>query len=320
MTGGRRLDDVDGDGELLRGEVVDDDGGVGYVPGMSLERRLITSAPTVARLAGGVWWRAAKWGVATSARTGVRLMRAAADPVLSASLVDELAGELRAYARDLLGVTELDERISELAPEPVPDDAHGAGVGAGVGAGAHHRLPRRVALRVRGARLLRAAAQLDEDDPIHPAYARILTELAPDEGRILRLLTTDGAQPVVDVRSSNLIGAGSQLLAEGLSMIGAEAGCAHHERVPVYLENLERLGLISLRGEPLGQPGAYQVLEAQPEVLDALHRGSRAKTIQRSVALTAFGRDFCDTCLPTDAAEVEALAGPELEAMADGPD
>jgi hypothetical protein len=336
MTGGLRFDDGEGEGdsELLRGEVVDDDRRGPYEPGVWLERRLISSAPTVARLAGGVWWRAAKWGVATSARTGVRLVRAAADPVLSAALVDELAGELRAYARDLLGITELDERLSQLAPEPILDDGNGAGAdagtgagagsgagsGAGAGAGAHHRLPRRVALRVRGARLLRAAAQLDEDDAIHPAYARILTELAPDEGRILRLLATDGAQPMVDVRSSSLIGVGSQLLAEGLSMIGAEAGCAHRERVPAYLENLERLGLVSARGEPLGQPGAYQVLEAQPEVLDALHRASRAKTIQRSVALTAFGHDFCDTCLPTDAAEVEALTGPELEAMADGPD
>ena len=55
----------------------------------------------------------------------------------------------------------------------------------------------------------------------HPAYARILTELAPDEGRILRLLATEGSQPSVDVRATSLIGVGSQLVGAGLNMIGA---------------------------------------------------------------------------------------------------
>jgi hypothetical protein len=42
-------------------------------------------------------------------------------------------------------------------------------------------------------------------------------------------------------------------------------------------------------------------------VLEALKSASRTKTIQRSIVLTAFGKDFCETCLPLDPAEVEAL-------------
>jgi hypothetical protein len=50
------------------------------------------------------------------------------------------------------------------------------------------------------------------------------------------------------------------------------------------------------------------VLEAQPEVLEAIKRASRANTIQRSINLTPFGQDFCRVCLPLDTAEMEALS------------
>ena len=78
--------------------------------------------------------------------------------------------------------------------------------------------------------------------------------------------------------------------------------------MPAYLNNLERLGLIWFSHEPIEQPVAYQVLEAQPDVMDAIKRAPRAKTIQRSIDLTPFGRDFCEVCLPLDAEEVEELA------------
>ena len=53
-------------------------------------------------------------------------------------------------------------------------------------------------------------------------------------------------------------------------MIGAEAGCRHLDRVPAYLNNLYRLGLIWFSREPLEDPLRYQVLEAQPEVIEAM--------------------------------------------------
>jgi Abortive infection alpha len=276
---------------LLHGEVIDD-AEVVDDRGASLEELVVAGAPALARAAGGVWWRATKWGVASSARAGLRLARAAAGvggDRYAGRAVDDVVRELRGYARDLLGITDLEERVGHLAPETP-------------------RLPERVALRARGARLLRASAELDGDDPVHPAYARILTELAADEARILRLLASEGARAAIDVRAANLIGVGSQLVAGGFSMIGPEAGCRHRERVPAHLNNLERLGLIWFSQEPIDDPVAYQVLQAQPEVMDAMRRASRARTVQRSIQLTPFGEDFCAICLPTDTAEMEELA------------
>jgi hypothetical protein len=255
----------------------------------------VQNLPALARLAAGMSWRATKWGMIASARTGMRFGLAAADPVLTAEVVAQLGYELREYARDLLGITELDERVRELMP--VAEDA-----GAGNG-----KVPEAVGLRIKGALLLRAAAEVDHEEQAHPAYARILTELAPDEGRVLRLLAREGPQPAVDVRSTGLIGS-SEHVAEELNMVGAQAGCQYRDRMPAHLNNLERLGLIFFSDDPLDDAVAYQVLEAQPEVMEAIKEATRAKTIQRSIRLTPFGRDFCMTCLPLDPGEVEALA------------
>ena len=160
---------------------------------------------------------------------------------------------------------------------------------------------------MQGAELLLESADVTADDGLHPAYARILSELAPDEARILRLLIVSGPQPSVDVRASHLIGVGSQLVAPGLNMIGPEAGVRYHDRVPAYLNNLERLGLIESSTEGVEDPIRYQVLEAQPEVLGAIKSATRARSVHRSLRLTPFGSDFCAVCLPVDPAEIERL-------------
>lgn len=155
-------------------------------------------------------------------------------------------------------------------------------------------------LRDRGAELLRRSADVTYEERMHPAYERILEALAPDEARILRLLARRGPQPAVDVRTARPFGVGSQLVEPGLSMIGAEAGCRHVDRVNAYLNNLHRLGLVWFSREPIRDPLRYQVLEAQPEVDEALARAGRGRTVRRSIHLTPFGEDFCAVCLPPE--------------------
>jgi hypothetical protein len=186
-------------------------------------------------------------------------------------------------------VADLDERLRQLMPAASVRNPEERRNGV---------LPDVQALREQGAELLRQSADVYSDQSAHPAYARILEELAPDEARILRLLAERGPQPSVDVRSVQLLGLGSQSVAEGLNMIGPQAGCRHPERVPSYLNNLYRLGLIWFSKEPVEDSIAYQVLEAQPPVLEAIKGTPRTKTIQRSILLTPFGKDFCEVCLP----------------------
>lgn len=250
-----------------------------------LDVSLIRATPTLARLAAGAYVRTAQWGLATSVRVGTRLIRAAAAGDSPGQLMQEASEEVRDYARHFLGMSNgTDPLATEPAPPPPPD----------------------VRLRERGAELLARSADVDYSEPAHPAFGRILEELAPDEARILRLLCTSGSQPSVDIREAKPLGIAAGLVDSGLNMIGTEAGVRFLERVPAYLNNLERLGLIWFSREPLEDPLRYQVLEAQPEVLSALG-GGRRKTVRRSIGLTPFGKSFCDVCLPMDTAEIDAL-------------
>jgi hypothetical protein len=265
---------------------------------------LLRAAPGLARIAGEAWWRTAEWTLDTSLRTSSRVLRAALSGQAPGDLFSTSGADVRAYVRRLLAIAEPEHANDDDASVGARDAPTGDDTSA-------------VALRERGADLLRRSADVDLDEDVHPAYARILSELAPDEGRILRMLAVEGPQPSVDVRTARPLNIGSQLVAPGLNMIGAEAGCRHVERVHAYLNNLYRLGLIWFSREPLGDPLRYQVLEAQPEVGAALREAGRGKTVRRTIHLTPFGHDFCDVCLPIDTAELDALPG---DAAASGTD
>jgi hypothetical protein len=245
---------------------------------------LAEALPALLRVAAEVWIRTGIWALETSVRVGARVARASVSPDTAADLVGEVGSGLRAYARELLGVADLDDRVRQLMPARERPATRAE----------------RTSLREQGAELLRESADVDFDDETHPAYERILSELAPDEVRILRLLVVRGPQPSVDIRSANLIGVGSQLVAQGLTMIGTEAGCRHLDRVPAYLNNLKRLGLIASSAEAIEDPMRYHVLEAQPDATVALKRAGRAKTVHHTIEVTPFGKDFCDVCLPFD--------------------
>jgi hypothetical protein len=257
---------------------------------------LLRAAPGLARIAGEAWWRTAEWTLDTSLRTSSRVLRAALSGQAPGDLFSTSGADVRAYVRRLLAIAE---------PEHANDD--GASVGARDAPTGDDTSA--VALRERGADLLRRSADVDREEDAHPAYARILSELAPDEGRILRLLAIEGPQPAVDVRTARPLNIGSQLVAPGLNMIGAEAGCRYVERVHAYLNNLNRLGLIWFSRESLEDPLRYQVLEAQPEVGAAMREAGRGRTVRRTIHLTPFGTDFCEMCLPIHTAELEALPG-----------
>jgi hypothetical protein len=164
-------------------------------------------------------------------------------------------------------------------------------------------------LRERGERLLERSRDVWSDEEPHPAYLRILDDLAPDEARILVHMLRAGPQPSVDVRTGGPVGmVSSSLVAFGLNMIGAHAGVRYGAEVPAYLNNLFRLGLVWFSSEQVEDPMDYQVLEAQPDVLEAMHSVRFPKLVRRSIHLTPFGISFCETCL-VDPAEVPEPPG-----------
>jgi hypothetical protein len=244
---------------------------------------LLRTVPGLARIAAAAYVRGARWTIRASTEAGTRVVRAAANGQEPGELFRSTGAEIRERTRRVLGVETRPDEIAAMTPEAAEAEREEA----------------RKSLRERGEELLRRSADVNFDEGSHPAYARILEDLAPDEARILRLLADEGPQPAVDVRSGLVpLKSTSELVAAGLSMIGPEAGCRHLEDVPAYLNNLFRLGLVWFSSEPLHDPLSYQVLEAQPEVADALEAAGRTRTVRRSIHLTPFGADFCELCLP----------------------
>lgn len=152
-------------------------------------------------------------------------------------------------------------------------------------------------LRARGTELLERSADVDHEEPVHPAYGPILEELAADEARILRLLGQEGPQPAVDVRDKGWVPFGSELVAADLTMLCIKAGCRYDDRTGAYVVNLQRLGLVWIADDPLEDLERYRVLEAQPQVETAMDRATRPTTVRRSVHLTPLGQDFSETVL-----------------------
>lgn len=262
---------------------------------------LVAAMPGLVRLSAQMSWKLTEWGITTSVRAYSRILRAAANGESLTHLLADAGDELRDYIRSLLEIVDPeDERWrSEADGYERAESAHPGTNG--------YDDESVEALRERGADLLRRSADVHQHDTTHPAFSRVLENLAPDEGRILRLLAVEGPQASVDIRTSPPLGIGSEMVASGLNMIGRAAGTRDPDRTHAYLGNLYRLGLIWFSREPLEEQGAYQVLEAQPEVQVAMSEAGRTRTVRRSIHLTAFGKEFCTTCLPLDTAEIEKL-------------
>ena len=238
----------------------------------------------LARLAATVWWHTAEYAVGTSVRVVGRALEVAIHPDRAGDVAEDLNRTVRSAARDLAQLAGR-EGPTPAAPEPAPQQ---------------NGVPSPT-LRAKGEELLHKSRDVNYQEDAHPAYERLVESLAPDEARILRLLLLKGPQPSVDIRTGGPLGlVTSRLLAPGLNMIGPRAGLKYVERVPSYLTNLHRLGLIWFSRETLRDPERYQVLEAQPEVLQAVHSVRAAKIVRRSIHLTPFGEDFCRAAFAGD--------------------
>jgi hypothetical protein len=274
--------------------------------------------PGIMRIAAATSLRGLAWTAGTYVRSGRLMVRALTDRDAAEELLHEVAYDVAVATRT---VSDVARAIADGIPvsralldggaalvQVIPDPL------APATAAPAPAPPHEPSLRERGESLLERSRDVWSDEEHHPAYVRILDDLAPDEARILVLMLRSGPQPSLDVRTGGPIArVSSRLVASGLTMIGARAGVRHADEVPAYLNNLFRLGLVWFSGEQVEDPMEYQVLEAQPDVLAAMHSVRFAKLVRRSIHLTPFGINFCRTCLvdPEDTAYLPAHGAPE---------
>lgn len=257
---------------------------------ISNEARLIRGVFRAAGLAAGTAVRGGQWAVGTTYEVTRQITQAALDGESSTEIAERAGQALQSVARSVLGVTEgsVREIVSYVptsnghTPQALTDG--------------YVRSTTMDDLRRRGDALLARSADVYFTEDVHPAYDRILDQLAPDEARILRFMAQNGPQPSVDVRTNRPLGIGSELVAGDLTSVPEQAGVRYPDRSRHYLINLNRLGLLMNSDDPV-LLSRYMVLEVQPIVETALKAAGRVpKIVRKSLRLTEFGEDFCRTC------------------------
>lgn len=171
-------------------------------------------------------------------------------------------------------------------------------------------------MRERYLNLLAASMDGDQAARVHPAFLTILRQLTPDEVRIVSTFQHDGPYPLLTIGARYRFGERLSTELRHFSLLGAQAGCDHPERVPMYIDNLCRLGLCELRSVRIADDTRiFRALEAHPQVqaaiagiearipaLEKAHSngddGNRiVADVQRTALyVTAFGRQFYEAC------------------------
>lgn len=162
-----------------------------------------------------------------------------------------------------------------------------------VGTGASHPL------RAGMAELLRRSTASDAETAREQLYALILRQLAPDEARMVSLLVTGSAFPVIDVVERTGFGAARAVLYNA-STLGKAAGVSLPDHVPAYVTRIVALGLALLGPEDAALSTEYEILLTDETVREAQRGLSRPRFVRRSVRISSLGAQFWAACDPGD--------------------
>lgn len=95
--------------------------------------------------------------------------------------------------------------------------------------------------------LIGASMNIDTSEFVHPAFVEILRQMTPDEAKILNQLPEVLLhEPIMDIAVEKPQKAGKFTIFNSIGVIGEEANCEFPDRLPLYLTNLTRLGLVEI--------------------------------------------------------------------------
>jgi DNA-binding transcriptional ArsR family regulator len=244
----------------------------------------------LASSAGGAIITAARMGRLLG-RSGWRLAR----QLPGMSLVEEQASRLRhAASAELLRLLEVpqqlfgtaspeEQRVMMLVRDADADPA-----------------PLRTAM----SELLSRSGQTTASRSKEYLFGTIVSQLVPDEARVLAALAEGKRYAVVDVVARHVGRSATRTVFANASLLGAAAGVSPARNVATYLTRLQQFGLVefgpaadelSEEYDKLAVDGAVQEARALIE----RNRMGSAKLIRKSVALSALGSEFWAACAPS---------------------
>lgn len=133
-------------------------------------------------------------------------------------------------------------------------------------------------------------------------FGTIISQLVPDEARILAALSSGRRFAVVDVLTKQVGRSHSRTVLANASTVGAAARVSLPDNVPTYLSRLHSFGLIEFSPSVDGLDGQFAALNDDPAVRAARSEADgkfgSAKVARKSVLLSSLGREFWSAAAP----------------------
>jgi hypothetical protein len=137
-------------------------------------------------------------------------------------------------------------------------------------------------------------------------YGTIVSQLVPDEARILAAMADGKSFAAVDVAARHVGRAASRTVLSNASTVGTVAKVSPARNVATYLTRLHSFGLVEFGPAADELNAEYDQLAIDDAVQEARVRIEKGKLgsvriVRKTVALSALGRDFWSACAPGSA-------------------
>ncbi len=153
--------------------------------------------------------------------------------------------------------------------------------------------------------LLANAMDKEQIQKAHPSFVNVISELSPDEARLIETIAKENALPKLDIKKQSTLpenkDKGYIYIFVNFTLLGEKAKLQYPDLTPSYLSNLERLNIISCpidKGESYTNREYYKILEEHQFIntlrQEAIKNGDEIKTIQGVIEITDFGKLFID--------------------------
>jgi len=145
--------------------------------------------------------------------------------------------------------------------------------------------------------LLERSVEATRSDTREYLFGTIISQLVPDEARILSALSSGGSFAAGDLVQRSRRAAPRTLLANA-STVGRSAGVVTPDNTPTYLTRLLGFGLVEFGPEDESLDVQYDMLSTDNVVTEAKRaaeqakQGGAVKLVRKTVRMSALGREF----------------------------
>ncbi len=159
--------------------------------------------------------------------------------------------------------------------------------------------------------LLANAMNKDQVEKAHPSFVNVISELSPDEAKLIGVIATENILPKLDIRMRSTLpenkDKGYIYTNVNFTLLGEKAGLQYPNLTSSYLSNLERLNIVSCPigdGESYTHKEYYKPLEEHRFISnfrqEAKNNADEVETVQGIIQVTDFGKLFINAVLSLD--------------------